>query len=115
MRTRATLFGLALLTAALAGCAFGWGGGKAPQNSARPADSVDELSSLRAERDQLRARLASSKVREDTRNFRNDAFPASGGMGTWQMEGRLSELEHRIKALEEAGPGANTSVEEANP
>lgn len=103
------LRGIAILafSLSLAACSFGWGGHRSDKT-----ESGTELSSLRAERDDLRARLRSAQMREDTRSFRNEAFPANGAMSTWQMEGRLSELEHRIRTLEEAERAGNTSTAE---
>jgi hypothetical protein len=98
-----------LIGAALPACALRWGGHRNPPAYESPAA---ELSSLRAERDDLRARLQASRLREDTRGFRNNAFPANGGMDTWQMESRLSDLDHRIHDLEaEEAARANTSTQ----
>jgi hypothetical protein len=102
--------GLALC---LPACAYQWGGKRPPRTFDSPAA---ELSSLRSEREDLRGRLRASRLREDTQRARNSAFPTNGAMDTWQMEGRLSDIDHRIRDLEAAeAEGANTSTKKIRP
>jgi len=102
---RGLILGAACLS--LAACSFGWGGHRTDKRN----DAGGEISSLRAERDDLQARLRSAKRREDTRGFRDSAFPTEATLSPTQLESRLAEINHRIDLLEKA-EAAHTSTAE---